>query len=279
MMGEQRGNQQRLFYSFNLDEHVPADHLLRGINQFLDLTDLRAYLAPFYSHTGRPSIDPELMIRMLIVGYCFGRVERRFGIKPGYLIGDTAYGNAATLGWLVNEKQIDPYIPVWSTADRREEIIPSSDFIWDERKDEYRCPGGQRLRRAWRPFKGPRTHITKAATIIYRSSQRDCASCPMKQRCCPYTPFRKITRSIHEQARDVAREMAKRSDYRQSRRDRKKVEMLFAHFKRILKMDRLRLRGITGARDEFLLAAIAQNLRRMAKKLCPTAPPRVLAYT
>jgi transposase len=78
MMGEQRDNQQRLFYSFNLDEHVPADHLLRGINQFLDLSDLRSYLAPFYSHTGRPSIDPELMIRMLIVGYCFGiRSERR----------------------------------------------------------------------------------------------------------------------------------------------------------------------------------------------------------
>jgi len=78
MMGEQHDNQQRLFYSFNLDEHVPADHLLRGINQFLDLSDLRSYLAPFYSHTGRPSIDPELMMRMLIVGYCFGiRSERR----------------------------------------------------------------------------------------------------------------------------------------------------------------------------------------------------------
>src|SRR5689334_17188150 len=77
-MGEQRDNQQRLFYSFNLDEHVPADHLLRAINQFLDLSDLRAYLTPFYSHTGRPSIDPQLLIRMLVVGYCFGiRSERR----------------------------------------------------------------------------------------------------------------------------------------------------------------------------------------------------------
>ena len=72
MMGQNSGNQNRLFYSFNLDDHVPANHLLRGINQFFDLADLRAYLAPFYSHTGRPSIDPELMIRMLIVGYCFG---------------------------------------------------------------------------------------------------------------------------------------------------------------------------------------------------------------
>src|ERR1700690_1680738 len=78
MMGYNGGDQNRLFYSFNLDDHVPASHLLRGINQFLDLSDLRAYLAPFYSHTGRPSIDPELMIRMLIVGYCFGiRSERR----------------------------------------------------------------------------------------------------------------------------------------------------------------------------------------------------------
>ena len=78
MMGQNGGNQNRLFYSFNLEDHVPANHLLRGIDEFLDLTELRAHLAPFYSHTGRPSIDPELMIRMLIVGYCFGiRSERR----------------------------------------------------------------------------------------------------------------------------------------------------------------------------------------------------------
>src|SRR5437867_3975578 len=78
MMGQQAGNQERLFYSFNLEEHVPADHLLRGIDKFLDLSALRRALASFYSHTGRPSIDPELMIRMLLVGYCFGiRSERR----------------------------------------------------------------------------------------------------------------------------------------------------------------------------------------------------------
>jgi transposase len=78
MMGQQGGGQDRLFYSFNLDEHVAPDHLLRGINQFLDLSDLRQYLAGHYSNTGRPSIDPELMIRMLVIGYCFGiRSERR----------------------------------------------------------------------------------------------------------------------------------------------------------------------------------------------------------
>ncbi len=78
MMGQQGGNQDRLFYSFNLETHVPFDHLLRGVDRFLDLGELRRHLAAFYSHTGRPSIDPELMIRMLIVGYCFGiRSERR----------------------------------------------------------------------------------------------------------------------------------------------------------------------------------------------------------
>jgi hypothetical protein len=94
----------------------------------------------------------------------------------------------------------------------------------------------------------------------------------MKARCCPNTPIRKIARSVHESARDTARDIAKTDVYKQSRKDRKKVEMLFAHLKRILKLDRLRLRGLTGANDEFLLAATAQNLRRMAKWLYPVQP-------
>ena len=78
MMGQQGGSQERLFYSFNLDDHVPRNHLLRGNDCVFDLSELRQHLAPYYSHTGRPSIDPELMVRMLIVGYCFGiRSERR----------------------------------------------------------------------------------------------------------------------------------------------------------------------------------------------------------
>jgi len=456
MMGQNSGNQNRLFYSFNLEEHVPKNHLLRGIDQFLDLSDLRAYLAPFYSHTGRPSVDPELMIRMLIVGYCFGirserrlceevhlnlayrwfcclgledqvpdhstfsknrhgrfreseafrhvfesvlercigerlvggegfaidasvvkadaarasgiagksidelalgpeqatravreylegldgegraealrknisvtdpaaewtcapggpaffaystnylvdvragvivdveatsahrikevaatrtmidRVEERFGMKPAHLIGDTAYGTAATLGWLVEDKQIEPHIPVWTRADQREEgLIPNSDFTWNEKADEYRCPQGHALRKRRRRFKKLSTHITKANTISYRASAIDCARCPMKSRCCPSTPMRKIARSVYEAAREVARRLATTPGYRRSRKNRKKVEMLFAHLKRIIKLDRLRLRGPTGARDELLLAAIAQNLRRMALRLAPRSP-------
>ncbi len=78
MMGERTVAQEALFYSFNLERHVPGDHLLRSIDRFVDLSDIREHLRPFYSETGRPSIDPELMIRMLIIGYCMGiRSERR----------------------------------------------------------------------------------------------------------------------------------------------------------------------------------------------------------
>jgi transposase len=78
MMGKRRVDQGALFYEFSLEQHVPADHLLRAIDRFVDLTDLRVRLAPFYSPLGRPSIDPELLIRMLVIGYCFGiRSERR----------------------------------------------------------------------------------------------------------------------------------------------------------------------------------------------------------
>jgi len=453
MMGQQGGNQDRLFYSFNLDTHVPSDHLLRGVDRFLDLGELRGHLAAFYSHTGRPSIDPELMIRMLIVGYCFGirserrlceevqlnlayrwfcrlgledavpdhssfsknrhgrfresdtfrhvfeavlrrcmteglvggegfaidasvvradanrargvpgeealnwksgtgapravreylagleaanpidtppksvsltdpaarytaapggpafyaystnylvdvdagiivdveatpalrtdevnatrtmidRVQERFDLKPSRLIGDMAYGAAELLGWMVHEKAIDPHVPVWDKTQRHDQTLSSGDFQWDEQADEYHCPQGHVLRSQWRSFKNLRTHVTKADTIIYRSSRSDCATCPIKAHCCPNTPTRKIARSVHESARDVARDIAKTNVYKQSRKDRKKVEMLFAHLKRIMKLDRLRLRGLSGARDEFLLAGAAQNLRRMAKWLAPLA--------
>jgi hypothetical protein len=90
----------------------------------------------------------------------------------------------------------------------------------------------------------------------------DCDLCLLKPRCCPKDPSRKIPRDIHEHARDVARSLADTEAFEQSRRERKKIEMRFAHLKRILKLGRLRLRGPCGAQDEFVLAAIAQNLRR-----------------
>ncbi|MDN8918422.1 transposase, partial [Staphylococcus aureus] len=89
--------------------------------------------------------------------------------------------------------------------------------------NEYRCPAGKPLRSEWRAFTQQRSRVTKAKTVIYRSSQTDCATCPLKTKCCPNTPNRKIVRSIHEAARDVARRIAKTPEYLVSRCERKKV--------------------------------------------------------
>ena len=106
MMGPRQVEQGALFYNFSLDAHVPADHLLRSIDRFVDLSELRRELAPFYSMLGRPSIDPELMIRMLIVGYCFGiRSERRL-CEEVHL--NLAYGGSAGLGSTATSRIIPP---------------------------------------------------------------------------------------------------------------------------------------------------------------------------
>ena len=200
------------------------------------------------------------------------RVEERFGITPQRLIGDMAYGTAPMLSWMVEEKAIAPHVPVWDKTAHKDGTFSGSDFQWDVKHQEYRCPAGKRLRSRQRNFTRLDTLVTKANGIIYRARQSDCQSCCLKQQCCPKAIRRKITRSVHEAARDVARRIAETTDYQQSRNDRKKVEMLFAHLKRILKLDRLRLRGMNGARDEFLLAATAQNLRRMVKLLGQPPP-------
>jgi transposase len=432
----------------NLEEFVPQDHLLRAIDRYLDLTEFREHLQHFYSHIGRPSVDPELIIRMLIIGYCYGirserrlceevhlnlayrwfchlgihdkvpdhstfsknrhgrfrdsdafrelfesvlrrciveglvggegfatdasvikadarrqhavrgaqeidwgdpeqwtrpvreylaaldaanppadppksisltdpgaswtatagpaffaystnylvdvkagiivdvepsptnqaaetaatrimidRVEEQFQIKPQRLIGDTAYGSASMVGWLVERKGIAPHVALRERYEREDGAFAISDFVWDAPASVYHCPGGQVLRSRQRTFTQLHSHVTKAGTIIYRSSLTDCAQCSLKPQCCPHTSIRKIARSIHEEARDVARRIMDTPQYQQSRCERKKVEMLFAHLKRIVKLDRLRLRGLSGAHDEFLLAAIAQNLRRLAMRL------------
>jgi transposase len=440
MMGHRQVEQAALFYEFSLEKHVPPDHLLRSIDRFVELGEVRRELAPFYSVMGRPSIDPELMIRMLIVGYCFGiRSERRlceevhlnlayrwfcrlgldgqvpdhstfaknrhgrfresdllrrvfetvlwrcireglvggegfavdaslikadanrqkgiegdkglpsdasgraieeylavlddaafgaatevkpkfispadpaarwtgahggqaffaystnylidvehaiivdveattairqaevlaakrmiersidrFGLYPARLMGDSAYGSAEMLGWLVYEHGIEPHVTVFDKSARKDATFSRDDFTYDHSGNVYYCPGGTKLATTG-------TLVNDGTTMLYRALQHECARCALKPRCCPNTPARKVPRSIHEGARDMARQIAKSWEGGTSRRLRKKVEMLFAHLKRILKLDRLRLRGPTGAHDEFLLAAIAQNLRKLAK--------------
>ena len=445
MMGDRQVVQGALFYEFSLERHMPAGHMLRAIDRFVDLEGVRAHLAPFYSSTGRPSVDPELLIRMLIVGYCFGiRSERRLceevhlnlayrwfcrlgldgdvpdhstfsknrhgrfrdsdllrhifetvvrrcmteglvggdgfavdaslikadanrqrgidgsaGLSPeassraideymavldkaafgaatevtpkfispadpaarwtgahggqaffaysaNYLIdldhavivdveastavrqaevkaaktmieraddrlelyperlaGDSAYGSGEMLEWLVHERGIEPHVPVFDKSKRSDGSFSREDFTYDHQGDVYFCPAGKML-----TCKGT---VVNDNQLLYRASKYDCDACRLKPRCCPKEPARKVPRSIYEGARDMARDIAKTDAYRTSRRQRKKVEMLFAHLKRILRLDRLRLRGPCGAHDEFLLAATAQNLRKLARLIPATA--------
>jgi hypothetical protein len=198
----------------------------------------------------------------------FDRVEQRFHFKPQQLIGDTGFGSASMLGWLVKQKGIEPHVPFWDRSGRTDGTFAASAFLWNEQANEYRCPSGYALRNEWRAFTNPRSHITKADTIVYRAREQACQQCSLKPQCCPKAPHRKIVRSIHEDARDSARRIMDTPEYWQPCRERKRVEVLFAHLKRILKLDRLKLRGPSGAHDEFLLAATAQNLRLLAKRLC-----------
>ncbi len=452
-MGRLNHDQGQLFYSFCLEEIVPDDHLVRKIAAVLDLTWVRAELAPHYPNNGRPSIDPELMIRMLIIGYVFAirseralcrdvqvnlayrwfcglsiedkipdhsafsrarnerfrdsdifrrifehvverciaaglvggegfavdaslivadankqrsipgaewnkeraardasravkeylatlddaafgaasdvtpkfvspsdpaaqwtgamrgpaffayadnylvdvkfgvivdveatrairqaevgaaktmidRTEERLGLKPKRLAADTAYGSAATLNWVVNEKKIAPHIPVIDRSTREDGTLSRGDFTFDKDRNVYVCPMGKLLKTTGR--------ILAEHKFRYTAKSSDCGPCPLKSKCCPNTPQRMIPRDINEDARDVARALAGTDAFEQSRRDRKRVEMLFAHLKRIFRLSRLRLRGPRGAQDEFTLAAIAQNLRRLAK-LVARPPPLAAA--
>jgi hypothetical protein len=176
------------------------------------------------------------------------------------------------LGWLVDERGIEPHVQVLDKSERSDGTFSRSDFAYDAGCDFYVCPGGKRLRKRRRLFSSLRSDVTQDGTIIYRASKLDCDACALKSRCCPNMPARKIARSVHEAACDQARAIVKTDAYVASRRQRKRVEMLFAHLKRILKLDRLRLRGPSGAKDEFLLAATAQNLRKLAKLIPFPAP-------
>jgi len=456
MMGVAVGQQERLFYEFDLEDRIPTDHPLRKIDAVLDLTWLRRELQPFYSHTGRPSICPELMIRMLLIGYYYSvrserrlcqeielnlayrwfcrlgledavpdhstfsvnrhgrfrdsdvfrrvfeqiirqcmaaglvggegfaidasvieadasrfqrvegsavewtdeqlssrpvreylaaldgdrpptnperkpkalsptdpaaawttrgrnkvmfgyslnylidmenaviidveatptriskevdatrtmleRTEERFSLKPDYIAGDVAYGTADMLGWLVDH-DIDPHIPVWDKGRRDNGTFSRDDFTYAPEDDRYICPNGKNLRQYRLAGRLAKAKPPKDGLLRYRARKVDCDGCPLKSQCCPKDSARKVLRSIHEEARDHARSLMKTEAYCQSRTRRKKAETLFGDVKRNLGLTRLRLRGIAGARDEFLITAIVQNLKRLAK-IASIPPPQ-----
>jgi Transposase DDE domain len=192
------------------------------------------------------------------------RTEQRFQIKPAYLAADTAYGSADTLSWIVNQKKIAPHIPVIDKSKHEHGTFSREDFRFDPERNIYLCPAGKMLTTTG--------YIGPDHAIRYHASLSDCRACVLKPKCCPKMPARRIVRDVKEDARGIARALAKTEAFERSRRYRKSVEMLFAHQKRILRLGRLRLRGPCGAQDEFTLAAIAQNLRRLAK-LVARPPP------
>jgi hypothetical protein len=138
-------------------------------------------------------------------------------------------------------------------SERTDGTFSRSDFTFDTERDLYVCPGGKELRKYRGAFSTPREGVAKDGAIRYRAAQHHCDACMLKPKCCPNMLARKIARSVHEAARDKASAIAKTEAYAVSCRERKKVEMLFAHLKRILRLGRLRLRGPNGAKDEFLL--------------------------
>jgi transposase len=217
-------------------------------------------------------VEASRAIRQAEVGASRTMIERTeacFGIRPEWLAADTAYGSAPNLDWLVNTQGIAPHVPVIDKSKREDGTFSRDDFSFDKERDIYICPAGKILKTTRK--------VVNDDQFLYRARNGECKVCPFKMQCCPKEPARKVPRSIYEEARDVARACGKTKAYARSRRDRKKVEMLFAHLKRILRLVRLRLRGPSGAQFEFTLAAIAQNLRRLAKLSARPPPDKLVA--
>ncbi len=193
------------------------------------------------------------------------RTRDRIGLYPEIPTADKAYGAAENLQWLIADEGVLPHIPVFDRSNRKDGTFHITEFVFDHDADEYTCPAGNKLKKYWRVMRKPRSGISKDGFVRYYARKGDCEACPLKPKWVPNQPARKLARHVFEGARDLARELAQTDAYVDSQRRRKKVEMLFAHLKRILKLDRLRLRGPNGAKDEFHLAATAQNLRKLGK--------------
>jgi len=201
------------------------------------------------------------------------RKKARFDLHPERLIADTAYGTGPMLGWLVDRK-IAPHIPVFDKSGRSDGTRSRAGFEWDAENDQYVCPEGQTLKQFRRKHSDPNRRPTSEGRAKYRALKLTCQACTSKQQCCPNADAKSLTREEHEDARQVARDIAGTEQYAVSMKLRRKVEVLFAQLKRMLGLGRLRLRGPCGANDEFLLTATAQNLRKLAKILPAPQKPR-----
>ena len=191
------------------------------------------------------------------------RTEERMGLKPANLAADTAYGTGRFLAWVV-ARGIAPHIPVWDHSHRNDGTFSRDQFKFDKERNVYVCPMGKLLKTTGR--------ILSENKFRYMASIRDCGPCPFKSKCCPNTPQRIVPRDVNEDARDHVRALEGTPAFEKSRNNRKKVEMCFAHLKTHHRFERMRLRGLSGARDEFHLAAMVQNLKTLANDLWRPPP-------
>jgi hypothetical protein len=218
-------------------------------------------------HAVFAAVEATRSIRQAEVGLVrtlLDQVKDKYELDPERIIADTAHGSGPMLGWLV-DRGIAPHIPVIDMASRTDGTSSREDFEWDPEGDQYICPEGQLLKQFRRNYSDPDRGRKSTGRTKYRGLKLVCQACPSKANFCPNTDFRTLTREEHQDARQIARDIAKTKQHEVSMKLRKKVEMLFAYLKRILGLGRLRLRGPCGAHDEFLLAATAQNLRKLAK--------------
>ena len=228
-----------------------------GLNYLIDIEN--AVIVDVEPTAARTYDEVEATKKML------DRTERRFALKPKRLAADTAYGTGRFLGWLVGHR-IMPHIPVRDASERDDGTFSRRDFRWDRRRGVYICPNNKALHTTGTVHDG---HMLR-----YRASKFDCDVCTHKMQCCPTTPARQVPRDINEYARDVARRTMRTKAFLKSRDERKRVEMRFAHLKIHHGFERMRLRGLSSARDEFHLAAIVQNLKTLA--LRTLRPPAIL---
>ena len=241
-----------------------------------------AYSDNYLIDTNRGTImdvDASRSIRQAEVGVMrkmIDRTEKRFGLKPDWVAADTAYGSTDNLVWVTLKRHILPLIPVFDNSKRKDGTWSRADFTWDEDNDRYICPQGKELRYTRRNYSDPARNTPGRKARIYGGLKSDCQACPSKAKCCHNTDTRRIRREKYEIVRDFARECTALEFNPKARARRKKVELLFAHLKRILGLGRLRLRGPCGAQDEFTLAGTAQNLRKLAKlkPMEPTTGPK-----
>jgi hypothetical protein len=184
-----------------------------------------------------------------------GRVEQTHGLRPERLAADKAYGTGPFLGWL-SERKITPHIPVLDRQQQTPGLLPREAFTFDAERNCFVCPEGKILKHR---------HARETTRIhIYRATASDCKVCPIRQQC---TRGAKRTLSVpfDEAVRQEVRALQNTPAFQQSRRSRKKVEMLFAHMKQHFGFSRLKLRGLAGAAEEFLLLATVQNLCRLLR--------------